>query len=163
MKYMQYRQRSGYTTGDGIRSSNVEAVESDFIKLLNNLENIFKNRNFIFGERPTLADIGFSGPFFRHFALDPVPLKIIKRNYPNVLNWVLNLWNTRLSVNGGRLVDGVPTDLEPLFQDIGNIYLPYLNANVEAVSVGKKRFDVNVGGIDFKGARYSKYRVWCLK
>ena len=163
MKYVQYRQRSGYTTGDGIRSSNVEAVESDFIKLLKNLENIFKSRNFIFGERPTLADIGFSGPFFRHFALDPVPLKIIKRNYPNVLNWVLNLWNTRLSANGGRLVEGVPTDLEPLLQDIGNIYLPYLNANVDAVSAGKKRFDVHVGGIDFKGARYSKYRVWCLK
>ena len=41
--------------------------------------------------------------------------------------------------------------------------MPYLNANVDAVSAGKKRFDVNVGGIDFKGARYSKYRVWCLK
>ena len=57
----------------------------------------------------------------------------------------------------------MPDDLEPLFQQIGSTYLPYLCANVDAVSANKKRFDIEVGGISFKGARYSKYRVWCLK
>ena len=27
------------------------------------------------GDRPSLADIGLSGPFFRHFGLDPAPLR----------------------------------------------------------------------------------------
>ena len=62
-------------------------------------ELIFKNRNFIFGDTPTLADIGLSGPFFRHFALDPVPLKIIRENYPYIMKWVSRLCNTKLSEN----------------------------------------------------------------
>jgi hypothetical protein len=46
---------------------------------------------------------------------------------------------------------------------MGRGYLPYLSANVEAVRLGSKRFTVEVDGIRFEGARYSRYRVWCLK
>ena len=68
--------------GLGIESSTfspAKTVEDDFLKLLENLNNIFEKRKFLFGNRPSIADIGFSGPFFRHFALDPVPLEIIRQ------------------------------------------------------------------------------------
>ena len=161
--FLQYRQRSGYTTGDGINKENIQAIENNFLDFLKNLELIFKNRNFIFGDTPTLADIGLSGPFFRHFALDPVPLKIIRENYPYVMKWVSRLWNTKLSENQIQLVAGIPNDLDPLLKEIGHVYLPYLSANVRAVRDRKKTFDISVGGINFKKARYSRYRVWCIK
>ena len=91
-----YRQRNGYTTGDGITKENLKTVEDNFLKLLENLNNIFEKRKFLFGNYPSIADIGFSGPFFRHFALDPVPLEIIRQKAPNVLSWVSNLWNAKV-------------------------------------------------------------------
>ena len=160
---LRRRQRSGYTTGDGITPANEAAVEASVKRLLAHLEAIFRDRPFILGDRPSLADIGFSGPFFRHFALDPVPLEIIRRQAPAVLEWVARLWNTRLSACSGHWAEGVPEDLGPLLDDIGVSYLPYLCANADAVDAGKKRFDVEVGGVLFKGARYSRYRVWCLQ
>lgn len=161
--FLKYRQRKGYTIGDGVTSQNAEQIEVDFKMLLENLEKIFAQRRFLLGERPSLADIGLAGPFFRHFALDPVPAEILKKDSPQVLNWVSRLWSTKISDCPEKLMISAPDDLEPLFQQIGSTYLPYLCANVDAVSANKKRFEFEVGGISFKGARYSKYRVWCLK
>lgn len=162
-RLLQYRQRSGYTRGDGITAANIPAVEAGFKRLLELLQRIFAERPFILGERPSLADIGFSGPFFRHFALDPVPLEIIRQQAPAVLEWVARLWNTRLETCAGEWQAGIPEDLGPLLDEIGTGYLPYLCANVDAVGAGKKRFDAEVDGTVFKGARYSRYRVWCLQ
>ncbi len=161
-RYLRRRQRSGYTAGDGIHEASVAAVEADYHRLLRALEAIFQDRPFLLGDRPTLADIGFAGPFFRHFALDPLPLEILRRHAPSVLEWVARLWKTRIAECRGTLRDGIPEDFGPLLDEIGATYLPYLNANVAAVRAGKKRFDVNLGGAQFRGARYSRYRVWCL-
>ena len=160
---LRRRQRRGYTTGDGITPANVAAVEASVKRLLAQLETIFRARPFILGDRPSLADIGFSGPFFRHFALDPVPLEIIRQQAPAVLEWVARLWNIRLPECSGHWIQGIPEDLGPLLDDIGAAYLPYLCANVDAVGAGQKRFDAEVDGALFTGARYSRYRVWCLQ
>lgn len=161
-RYLRRRQRSGYTAGDGIGEASVAAVEADYHRLLASLETIFRDRPFLLGQRPTLADIGFAGPFFRHFALDPVPLEILRRQAPSVLEWVARLWKTRIAECRGTLLDGIPEDFGSLLDEIGHTYLPYLNANIAAVRAGQKRFDVNLGGAQFRGARYSRYRVWCL-
>ncbi len=86
--FLSRRQRNGYTVGDGISQDNIDAVEANVRNLFINLDKIFSKRSFIFGETPSLADIGLSGPFYRHFALDPVPLKIIKNEAPSILNWL---------------------------------------------------------------------------
>jgi len=161
--YLRWRQRGGYTTGDGITRDNVAQVEAIYLRTLDQLQAVFEQRPFLLGERPSLADVGFSGPFFRHFALDPVPLEIIRERAPAVLEWVARLWNTRLADCPGDWTGGIPDDLGPLLDEIGTHYLPYLCANVEAVAAGKKRFDADIGGVAYRGARYSRYRVWCLQ
>jgi glutathione S-transferase len=160
---LRRRQRRGYTSGDGITRAAVPGVEAAYLRLLDQLQAIFSRRVFLLGDKPSLADIGLSGPFFRHFALDPIPLEIIRRRAPAVLEWVARLWNCRLSSCSGEWLPGVPDDLGPLLDDIGTSYLPYLCANVAAVAAGHKRFDLEVGGIAYRGARYSRYRVWCLQ
>ncbi|TDG13468.1 glutathione S-transferase [Seongchinamella unica] len=161
--FMRHRQRSGYTTGDGITPQGVAGVEALFLQLLAQLQAIFSRRPFLLGDRPSLADVGLSGPFFRHFALDPVPLEIIRVRAPAVLEWVARLWNTRLAECDGAWPQSLPDDIEPLLADIGASYLPYLNANARAVAAGHRRFDSEVGGVSYKRARCSRYRVWCLK
>ena len=74
----------------------------------------------------------------------------------------VKIMNTKLSENQIQLVAGIPNDLDPLLKEIGHVYLPYLSANVRAVRDRKKTFDISVGGINFKKARYSRYRVWCI-
>ena len=54
------------------------------------------------------------------------------------MKWVSRLWNTKLSENQNKLVAGIPNDLEPLLKEIGQVYLPYLSANVRAVRDRKK-------------------------
>jgi glutathione S-transferase len=160
---LRRRQRGGYTTGDGIDRHNVDGVEAIYLRTLEQLQAIFERRPFLLGERASLADIGLSGPFFRHFALDPVPLEIMRQRAPAVLEWVARLWNTRPENSADGWLDGVPEDLGPLLDEIGSSYLPYLCANVDAVAQGHKRFDCEVGGVRYRGARYSRYRVWCLQ
>ena len=41
--------------------------------------------------------------------------------------------------------------------------MPYLSANVDAVKQKKNKFDFKFGNVLLKDARYSLYRVWCLK
>ena len=160
---LRRRQRGGYTSGDGIAKETVAGVELDVSKLFSQLEAILQTRPFLLGQRPSLADIGFSGPFFRHFALDPIPLQILRHTAPNTLEWVARLWNTQLRECSGDLTEGVPDDVLPLLKSIGSVYLPYLNANAAAVHQGRSRFNVTLNGVSYRGARSSQYRVWCLQ
>ena len=74
----------------------------------------------------------------------------------------MRLWNSSPSSNGGALVDGVPDDIRALLTHAARGYLPYLNANVDAVRRGDSRFTTTVDGVTYQGARSSQYRVWCL-
>ena len=160
---LRRRQRRGYTVGDGLTGQNIPAVEASVKRLFAQLQGIFSVRPYLLGSRPSLADIGLSGPFFRHFALDPVPLEILRQTAPAVLEWVGRLWNSRPEDLRGEWCSTLPDDLLPILSDIGAEYLPYLSANAQAVNRGHKRFDVQVNGIEYKKARYSQYRVWCLE
>jgi hypothetical protein len=90
-------------------------------------------------------------------------LEVIRQQAPAVLEWVARLWNTRMDRCTGQSLQGIPDDLGPLLDDIGAAYLPYLCANVDAVANETPRFDVEVGGVAYRRARYSRYRVWCLQ
>ena len=157
------RQRRGYTAGDGITRDQVPAVEAIYRRMLEQLQAILQTRPFLLGERPSLADVGFSGPIFRHFALDPVPAGIMRREAPAVWEWSARLWNYRLGDTSGELLAGIPGDWGPILEEIGAHYLPYLCANNAAVAAGHRRFDAEVGGVRYRGARWSRYRVWCLQ
>lgn len=161
-KYFMVRQRRGYTVGDGLTKENIAAVEAGVRRFFQQLQAIFSKRPFLFGSRPSLADIGFSGPFFRHFALDPVPLELLRQEAPAVLEWVARLWNTGPQHMNGEWPSTLPEDIKFLLDDIGTGYLPYLCANADAVRVGQKRFDADIDGVRYRRARYSRYRVWCL-
>jgi hypothetical protein len=159
---LRRRQRSGYTSGDGIGPDAVLGVEADVTALLAVLEGIFSKRPYLLGDYPTLADIGFSGPFFRHFALDPIPLQLLRHTAPKTLEWVMRLWNSNPSSFQGSLVDPVPNDIRMLLAHMARGYLPYLNSNVDAVAGGESRFTTTVDGVTYTKARSSRYRVWCL-
>jgi len=157
------RQRTIFTVGDGIHQGNIPGIEATYLHTLKNLQAIFEKRPFLLGDKPSLADIGFSGPMFRHFGIDPTPAAIMRETAPAVYEWTARLWNARHSETEGDWLDGIPDDWGPILDDIGSAYLPYLNANVDAWKNKEKRFDATIDGVTYKKARASHYRVWCLE
>jgi glutathione S-transferase len=157
------RQFGNFVLRDGVNDQTRANVEQGYKTLLKILNNVFASRRFVFGDRPTLADIGLMGPLFRHFAMDPTPGNIMRETAPGVIAWVYRVWNARASRDHGQLVSGVPDDLLPLIKEIGETHLEALCANVKAWSRGESHYDVKVQGAPYTGLQTSQYRVWCLE
>ena len=161
--FITKRQQDKYVRGDGITPANRGHVESVYLRNLVWLEAILKDRPFLLGGRPTVADFGFMGPMFRHFSLDPTPARIMREQAPAVYEWVARMWNAKAS----RLVDqpllhGVPQDWSPILRDAGASYLPSLAANAAAARAGQSHFDLSLEGASYH-LPVNLNRVHCLK
>jgi glutathione S-transferase len=157
------RQRALFTKGDGVTPATWDHVEKIYLDTLAQFDAFLKTRPYLLGTRPSLADFGFFGPMFRHFAMDPTSARIMRETAPAVFEWVARMWNARLTVTGGELLDRVPEDWGPILDSIGSAYLPYLCANAEAWKAGQKHFDVDIEGAPYRHIRTAQYRVWCLE
>jgi glutathione S-transferase len=161
--YLRRRQRGRYSEGDGIRWHNRGQVEVIYHDNLAWLSAVLRERPYLLGNSPSLADIAFTGPMFRHFSLDPVPAEIMRQKAPAVWEWIARLWNCGPESLRGDWVTGVPNDWSPWIDDIGRSYLPYLCDNALAQARGKTRFSPRINGVSYPRARVSAYRVWCLE
>ena len=162
-RWFARRQRRLFVTGDGVDARTRPHVEAAYRRVLDILDPVFAERPFLFGERPTIADIGLFGPMFRHFALDPTPARLMRNRAPSVFEWVARMWNARAVRIGGRpLAEGVPADLEPLLAEAGETHLPMLAANALAHASGRAHHDFTVQGVTYRSVPTSRYRVWAL-
>jgi glutathione S-transferase len=157
------RQRALFTKGDGVSPATWDHVEKVYLDSLAQLGAIFETRPYLLGARPSLADFGFFGPMFRHFAMDPPSARIMRETAPGVFEWVARVWNARASATGGELLGHVPDDWGPILDSIGSAYLPYLCANAEAWKARQSHFDVDIEGAPYRHIRTARYRVWCLE
>lgn len=157
------RQLGEYVKKDGVDANTWDHVESIYLNTLDRLEAIFRDRPYLLGERPTLGDFGFFASMFRHFSQDPTASDIMRLRAPGVFAWQARLWNARASTTSNELVSTLPDDLNPILQDVGDAYLPYLNANAEAWQQGVARFDPVIQGVQYRDVPVSQYRVWCLE
>lgn len=157
------RQRALFTRGDGVTPATRAHVEKIYLDSLEHLGAILETRPYLLGTRPSLADFGFFGPMFRHFAQDPPSARIMRETAPAVFEWAARVWNARASVTGGELLGQVPDDWGPILDAIGSAYLPYLCANAEAWKAERSHFDVDIEGVPYQQIRTARYRVWCLE
>jgi short-subunit dehydrogenase/glutathione S-transferase len=157
------RQRELFTKGDGVSPATWDHVEKIYLDTLTHLSGILKTRPYLLGTRPSLADFGFFGPAFRHFAQDPTSARIMRETAPAVYEWTARVWNARASVTKGELLDHVPDDWGPILDSIGSAYLPYLCANAEAWKKRQSHFDVDIESAPYRRIRTARYRVWCLE
>ena len=156
------RQYKNFVLRDGFNEVTSEHIKNTYIRLLDNLEGPLSTRDFVMGDRLTLADIGLMGPLFRHFAMDPTPAEIMRERAPNVMAWVYRVWaaNTR---KGAPLPTEIPEDLQPLLREIGETHLVALNANARAWISGDSYYDVDIQGVPYTRLQTSVYRAWCLE
>jgi len=157
------RQRRHFVVEDGVTAATRAHVEQGYSNILALMEAILATRPFIFGDKPTLADIGLFGPMFRHFSQDPDPAEIMRQTAPGVFAWVGRMWNARASQISGELVAGIPEDILPLLKEIGDTHLQNLVANAQAWGEQQKRYKVVLQGTRYADLPVSRYRCWCLE
>ena len=163
-KMLQQRQLGTFVRGDGVDARTRAHVDDSYLRVLDRLEPIVQARPYLLGERPSLADIAFMGPMFRHFAQDPTPAHIMAERSPGVWEWVARTWNARGSRLGDRhLLDEVPGDWDPLLEESGATHLEQLDANARAHAAGHVEHDVTIQRVTYHGLPTSPYRVWCLE
>ena len=156
------RQLSIFVDGDGVNSETKEAVESSYYHALRTLEAIFAKRDFILGDRPTQADFGFFGPFFRHFFCDPDPVRIMREIAPGVHEWVARMWNIKPErFSSAAQIEAIPDDLSDLLEPAVSVYLPYLLTMQEAVIAGQDQVSYDALGVGWTEPT-KPYRAWCL-
>ncbi len=161
-KFFFERQLNTFVIGDGVTSETKEAVESSYYHAIETLEAIFAKRDFMLGDRPTQADFGFFGPFFRHFFCDPDPARIMREIAPGVNEWVARMWNIKPErFSSAAQIDAIPGDLGDLLEPVVSVYLPYLLAMQEAVIAGQDEVSYDALGVSWTEPT-KPYRAWCL-
>jgi glutathione S-transferase len=145
-----------------------EVVIQQYLHLLDLLETILSSQSYLFGDRPTLIDIAFAGPFFRHFSSDFTPRKVMQQRAPAVYEWIARLWNSKsskfrhLSLGQGFPRPGtLPESWSRLLLPLLREYLQYSSLNRVAHQSGQSFFKWMNHGELFT-VPMVPYRSWCL-
>lgn len=156
------RQRRLFLGKDGVTPATRPQIEQLYRDTLAGMERALATRPFLLGDRPVEADFGFFASMFRHFSHEPTPGAIMRATAPRVFAWVGRLWaTTPAALEGTALPDRVPDDLAPLLDLCTGDYLPYLQANAQALAAGEKTVRYTRQGVSW-AVPANPYRVVCL-
>jgi glutathione S-transferase len=157
------RQLGGFVSRDGVNAATREHVEQTALAAFDALDAILAKRPFLLGERPTVADFGFVGPMFRHFAQDPTPAELMRQRAPRVYTWVARMWEARPQPDEAEILSEVDAPLAELLREVCETHLVQLRENARAYAEGASHFAQEVQGCRYERLPVSRYRVWCLE
>ena len=163
INFLKIRQLRGFVHGDGITSETRDHADRTYLEALDKMAAILKERPFLLGEAPTIADFGMMGPMLRHFSQDPTPSEIMRNRAPSVYEWVARMWNLCPSGPDVRVIEEVDDVLEDWLTEVCETHLAQLRQNAEAFKLGKTRYDQTIQGSHYRNVPMSRYRVWCLE
>lgn len=145
----------------GATAENKPLLEESYRRILAAFEPHVGMTNYLFGSRPSLADLAWFGQL-SEMATDPTPMRILRERAPFTDHWVRRL-DDASGVDGEwypreRVLNGW---VEALLRIAGELYLPFLVANAEAFARGLERLEIEVWGRPYALAPF-KYQVKCL-
>lgn len=116
----------------GIEEGTIAGIESDYEKLLLNLNEHFASHQYLLGSRPSIGDYGLLGPLYAHNYRDPWSGDQMRRLAPNVARWIGSM-NTPAPNSGSFIPDDeIPETLLPLLEGIFAEAMPALMATIDA-------------------------------
>jgi len=136
--------------GMELLAGNPEIIDDSLDKFLTITEEVFSKGLFLFGTRPSRAEIAIYG-ILSQLIIDPTPAALLREKFNTTYRWVTLMedlsgiegkWTT-LSTDPDRLKASRIPDMLKLS---GTYHLPMLAANDAALSKGEKRFTAQLDG-----------------
>jgi glutathione S-transferase len=115
----------------GIDETTIPGIEASYEQFLSEFSAHLEEYDYVFGDRPSLADFALLGPLYAHLYRDPASREIMERVAPNVARW------TERTISGqnreGDLLGGdvVPETLAPMFKRHSAEHFPVLEATTQ--------------------------------
>lgn len=120
--------------------------------VLRHIEALLTEQRYLFGTQPSLAEMGLFGQLSQ-CAIDSTASDYMKRNAPRAFQWVQDL-DDASGVDGvwRQTQEQAPAALAGLLSLVVQTYLPYAQAQVEAVQRGEPQISMALADMRFSGS-----------
>jgi glutathione S-transferase len=120
-------------------------IEASFKKALALFDAHLAGRPYVLGARPAMADFGLWGQFYEA-ATDPTPGALMRASAPNVMAWVKRMLMPKVEGPFEALTALAPTLRPILKEEVAGLFLPWSQANAQAIGRGDKSFSMSLAG-----------------
>lgn len=142
----------------GCTPENFPLIEASARAVLAALERHVTDGLFLFGSRPSLAEFGLYGQVSQ-LATDPTPQAMMRADFPYTYRWCSHMEDLS-GVEGDW--NEVPSEAAlELLRVSGQVYAPFLAANVAALEAGAEQVEMEAMGHPYRQAPF-KYQAKCL-
>lgn len=147
----------------GVQAANRPVLAECFRRVLALFDAHLADAEFLFGDRPSLADFAWYGQLW-DLGIDPSPAAQMRAAAPRLVPWLLRMDDLSGLREGDwrRLGDGLSSAARALLAMAGEVYLPFLVANTKALAEGRERFSLELLGHPFEQAPFG-YQGKCLR
>lgn len=141
----------------GCTAENFPLIEASTRAVLAALEAHVSDGMFLFGTRPSEAEFSLFGQLSQ-LGTDPTPQAMLRRDYSLAYRWLAHIDD--LSGIEGEWGPVRPA-VYPILKVIGEVYLPFLVANAEAVEAGMAEVRLEAMGLTLVQPPF-RYQAKCL-
>ncbi|KAI9003403.1 hypothetical protein DFJ74DRAFT_694744 [Hyaloraphidium curvatum] len=117
-----------------------------FVTVLEAIELQLNQSRFLFGSRPSVADIGLYG-MLSQLAIDPTASDVLKYKHVRAFQWVQDV-DDLSGMDGSWRNPGEPLGqgTRALLDLVAKTYVPLMKANAAALLAGKRKVEVELAG-----------------
>ena len=135
-------------------------IEASWKRVCRHLEAMsLSDQRFLFGDRISLADLAFYGQL-KVMSYDPTPIAWLRKETPYLYRW-LDMADDASGIEGDW-ADGLSVPAKVLLGEAGSTYLPFLQANLDALEAGEKTFSLTIEDGTYTQGTFG-YQAKCLK
>lgn len=128
----------------GSSAETAHLITDYWFELLDLLEPHFAQRKYLFGGRPAFGDFGLSAQIYEA-SIDPTCGAGILARGPAVLGWCHRMMEPR-DDGPFETWESLQPTLAPLLAYVGRYFLPWSQANSDALAAGQESFTVDLAG-----------------
>jgi len=145
----------------GVGKAAQPVIEASAARIMSALDQRVVERGFLFGDRPSAADMAFYGQLTQ-LATDPTPQALMRDRYPWLFRWVQITDDLSGEVEGQWDEEVDSPALRALLVECATHHLPLLTANASAVRSGQTQFQYQAGGVELEQTT-DRYQAKCLR
>ena len=149
----------------GSNENTWQLIEDSYRRLLNAMEDHFRQLPFLLGKRPGASDFGFYGQLTQLTHFDPTPMAVALETAPRVFAWVdlmEDLCGAEPQTDDWLDPAQPPDTLLTLMGEVARTYVPVMLANAHALARGDKEVNCVVDGVAWRQQAFP-YQGKCVR